>query len=166
MAKFKKILYATDLSPNSTYAFQYAVELAEQFGGQIVVLHVAERKTTLDEQYDALAGRRVEKDIKKAALARIRQRLENLKAKAFADAPGKVDRVSSIEIVEGYPAEEIIKKAKSLKCDVIVMGTHGKGALSFMLLGSVAERVLRHTSKPVMVVPLPDTKTSLTMEGI
>ena len=166
MVKFKKILYATDLSPNSTYAFQYALELAEKFGGQIVILHVAERKTTLDDQYDALAGRRVEKDVKKAALVRVRKRLESFKEKAFADTSGKNDLVASVEIVEGYPAEEIIKKAKSLKCDVIIMGTHGKGLLSFMLLGSVAERVLRHSSKPVMVIPLPETKTSLTMEGI
>lgn len=166
MAKFKKILYATDLSPNSTYAFQYALELAEQFNGQMIILHVAERRTTLDEQYDTLAGRRVEKDTKKAAVARIRKRLERFQEKVFADHPEKIDRVASIEIVEGYPAEEILKKAKSLKCDAIIMGTHGKGMLSFMFLGSVAEKVLRHSNKPVIVIPLPETKTALTMEGI
>jgi len=166
MIKLKKILYTTDLSPNSTYAFQYAVDLAKKFDGQIIILHVAENRTILDEQYDELAGRRVERDPKKAAIERIRKRLEKFKEKALADDPGKDDRVTSIEVVVGYPAEEILKKAKALKCDAIVMGTHGKGVLSYTFLGSMAEKVLRHSQKPVFIIPLPEGKTALTVEGI
>jgi nucleotide-binding universal stress UspA family protein len=166
MIKLKKILYATDLSPNSTYAFQYAVDLAKKFDSQIIILHVAEHKTMLDDQYDELAGRRVEKNPEKAAFERIRERLVKFKEKALVDDPEKDDRVASIEVVGGYPADEILKKAKTLKCDAIVMGTHGKGALNYMFLGSMAEKVLRHSQKPVFIIPLPEAKTALTMEGI
>ena len=166
MIKFKKILYATDLSPNSTYAFQYAVDVAKKFSGQVIVLHVYEQKTILDETYDELAGRRVIKDPAKAALERIRKRLEKFKEKVLADDPKKNDCVASIEVVGGYPSDEILKKAKALQCDLIIMGTHGKGALSYAFLGSMAEKVLRHAQIPVMIVPLPETKTALTMEGI
>ena len=164
--KLKKILYATDLSPNSIYAFQYAVDMAKKHNGQIVILHVVERKSVLDETYDKLAGRVVKKDLKGAAFERIRKRLELFKEKSLTDDMQKEDRVSSIEIVDGFPAEEILNQAEALQCDVIVMGTHGKGALSHTFLGSMAEKVLRHTKKPVLFIPLPVAKADLTMEGI
>ena len=166
MIKFKKILYATDLSPNSTYAFQYAVDMAKKFGGQIIILNVFEQKTILDETYDELAGRRAVKDPAKEAFERIRKRLEKFKEKTLADDPKGEDCVASIEVVGGDPADEILKKAKALKCDVIIMGTHGKGVLSYTFLGSMAEKVLRHSQIPVLIVPLPEAKTALTMEGI
>jgi nucleotide-binding universal stress UspA family protein len=166
MITLKKILYATDLSPNSAYAFQYAVDLAKKFEGQIIMLHVFEQKTLLDEAYDELAGRRVVKDPAKEASERIQKRLEEFKEKTLTDDARKDDRVASIEVVGGYPSDEILKKAKALGCDAIVMGNHGKGALSYTFLGSMAEKVLRHAKIPVIIVPLPEAKTALTMEGI
>ncbi|MDD5168805.1 MAG: universal stress protein [Syntrophales bacterium] len=140
MVKLKKILYATDLSPNSIYAFQYAVDLAKKHNGQITILHVVEQKSVLDETYDKLAGRVVKKDQKGAAVERIRKRLEAFREKALLDDPQKDDRVASIEVLEGYPAEEILKKTKELKCDVIVMGTHGKGSSGCHCPGSCSPK--------------------------
>jgi nucleotide-binding universal stress UspA family protein len=69
--------------------------------------------------------------------------------------PGADDRVADILTCEGYPAEIILKKADELDCDVIVMGSHGKGIISQTFLGSVSKRVLRRTRKPVFIIPLP-----------
>ena len=64
-------------------------------------------------------------------------------------------RIKRTKVVEGYPAEVILSVADEEKCDIIIMGTHGKGVISHTFLGSVAERVLRRTRKPVFVIPLP-----------
>jgi nucleotide-binding universal stress UspA family protein len=59
--------------------------------------------------------------------------------------------------------DEILTKAKKYDCDVIVMGTHGKGFVSHTLLGSVAERVLHRANKAVIVVPLPEEETEASL---
>ncbi len=68
-----------------------------------------------------------------------------------------------IEVLEGYPVDEILTKSKQYDCDVIVMGTHGKGFVSHTLLGSVAERVLHRSHKTVIVVPLPEGETEASL---
>ncbi len=60
----------------------------------------------------------------------------------------------SVEVCEGYPAEEILKKVAEIKVDLIVMGAHEKG-LIHTFLGSVAKSVLRRSRVPIVVVPLP-----------
>jgi len=64
-------------------------------------------------------------------------------------------RVTEIEVKEGYPAEVILRTAEDENCDVIIMGSHGKGILTHTFLGSVAERVLRRSRKPVFIIPFP-----------
>ena len=72
------------------------------------------------------------------------------------------DRVESIDVCEGFPADEILKKADDFNCDAIVMGTHGKGLIGHAFLGSTAKRVLRRTRKPVFIIPLPKGETDVT----
>ena len=69
-----------------------------------------------------------------------------------------------IELVEGYPADQILSKAGELDCDIIVMGTHGKGFLRHSYFGSTAKKVIRRSRKPVLVVPLPKGKIDTTFE--
>jgi len=57
--------------------------------------------------------------------------------------------------LKGYPADEILKKADDLNCDLVVMGTHGKGLVRQAFFGSVAKKVLRRVRKPVFIIPLP-----------
>ena len=64
-------------------------------------------------------------------------------------------RVENIKVREGFPAEEILLESEACDCDLIVMGTHVKGVLDHTVIGSVARRVLRGASRPVLVVPLP-----------
>ena len=73
-----------------------------------------------------------------------------------------IKKVVSLEVVEGYPAEVILKKVDEWDCDIIIMGTHGKGVISNIFLGSVAARVLRRVRKPVFVIPLPEGEIDIT----
>jgi len=169
--KIKKILYSTDLSKNSAYAFRYALNSAKQHNAELVILHVMEVMNTMTRN---LVMAYVEKEYfnkkeqEKVAHAkkRIEKRLKMFFDKARAEYPEIADTNISIEICEGYPAEEILRKADELSCDAIVMGTHGKGLLSQTFLGSVAKKVLRRTKKPVFIIPLPKEESDLTFHDI
>jgi len=90
------------------------------------------------------------------AMDQIKDRLQILSEKERKEDPQSTDRVVSIEVCEGYPPEEILRKADELSCDVIVMGTHGKGIIRHSFLGSTAQKVLRRVRKPVFIIPLPE----------
>jgi len=148
--QIKKILYATDLTTNSLYAFYFAADLAQKLDAKIVVLHCTgpiPKKTK---------ERKITENI-----AEIKKRLQEfcLKVEPQIGSFG-VDRVSEIIVREGYPVEEILDAADAKECDVIIMGTHGKGWLKQTFLGSVARSVLERSRKPVLIIPLPSEKTS------
>ena len=166
MPEIKKILYATDLSKNAIHAFRYAVYLAEKVDAKIVILHVVERMSpdaelVLRAYLDDKDRDKIFNDRINHAIDRIKQRLKLFCEKEFETQPDCAERIVSIEVFEGYPAEEILRKSKTLDCDVIVMGTHEKGFASHTFLGSVAKRVMRRSRKPVFVVPLPKADTDL-----
>lgn len=162
-----KILYATDLSENSSYAFRYAVNSAKQHNAEMVILHAMEamdsttRNLVLGYVGPNYFDEKVEENVAHAK-DRIEKRLKKFFDKARDEDPGFADMNISIEICEGYPADEILKKADDLNCDVICMGTHGKGLLRQTFLGSVAKKVLRRTRKPVFIIPLPRGESSQT----
>ncbi len=72
-----------------------------------------------------------------------------------------VDLVSEIVVNEGDPVKEILNTADMKGCDVIVLGTHGKGWLKQAFLGSVARSVLERTQKPVYIIPLPPEESAI-----
>lgn len=80
--------------------------------------------------------------------------------------PECVDNVKSIEISEGFPADEILLKAELFNCNVIILGTHGKGIISHAFLGSTSEKVLRRSRKPVFIVPIPEGEIDITFHDI
>ena len=104
------------------------------------------------------------KKISDEIMDRIRDRLKLFCEKELKNDPDCAKRVESLEVLEGYPAEVILGKADELNCDMIVMGTHGKGILSQTFLGSVTKRVLRRTRKPVFIIPLPKGEIDITGE--
>lgn len=158
MIEIKRILYASDLSANSAYAFNYTSEIADKFGAEIVILHVLEEipQIVRAELERVLPEDSV--DRKPRTEEEIKSRLSAFCEKTQNEDPACVFRVATIEVTVGSPAIEIIKKAEEFDCDIILMGTHGKGVLIHALLGSVAEKVLRHSRKPVFVIPLPEEK--------
>ncbi len=163
----KRILYATDLSPNSAYAFRYAINAAIKHDANIIILHVFEMisataQVQLEFYIDEEQRKNIFEERSKHAIARIRKRLEVFCDKELKDAPDSANRVQSIEVCDGFPAEEILGKADELKCDAIVLGTHGKGIIQHAFLGSTAKRVLRRTRKPVFIIPLPKGELDIT----
>jgi nucleotide-binding universal stress UspA family protein len=169
--KIKKILYATDLSKNSAYALRYAINSAKRNEAEIIILHVVEVMGT--STFDLMAAQIGEKLIAKKvkeredyAKDRMKKRLNVFYDKVHAEHPEFTDNKVSIEVCKGYPAEEIIRTADKLNCDVIVMGTHGKGIISQTFLGSMAKKVLSRTRKPVFIIPLPKEESDLTSHDI
>ena len=96
---------------------------------------------------------------------RIRKRLEIIYAKELKKNPEYSKTIYSIEICEGYPTETILTIADDFNCDLIIMGTHGKGILGNTFLGSTAKRVLRRTRKPIFIIPLPKEELEITFKG-
>ena len=166
MPEINKILYATDLSKNAAHAFRYAVYLAQKLDAKIVILHVVERMTrdaelALRAYLDKKDREKIFQDRIGYATERIKKRIKLFCDKVLEAEPENLERISSIEVYEGYPAEEILRQAEELNCDVILVGTHQKGFTSHTFLGSVAKRVLRRSRIPAIVIPLPESETDL-----
>jgi nucleotide-binding universal stress UspA family protein len=163
--QIKKILYATDLSKNSSYAFLYATDMARRHGATIVVLHAIEPVPAEVRFVDELE--RVEsKEIKEMGpriQARIEEFCRNVETKTCAPC---TQLVSKILVPRGHPQEEILNAAEKEGCDVIILGTHGKGFLSQTFLGSVSNWVLQRTRKPVFIIPMPSEQAGFELSGV
>ncbi len=163
--QIKKILYATDLSKNSSYAFLYATDMARRCGATIVVLHAIEPLPAEVRFVDILE--RVEskesEELGQKIQARIREFCANVETKICAPC---VELISKILVSRGHPPEEILNAADKEGCDVIVLGTHGKGFLAHTFLGSVSNSVLQRTRKPVFIIPLPAEQAEFESSGI
>jgi nucleotide-binding universal stress UspA family protein len=167
LPRIQKILYATDLSPNSVYGFRYAIDTAIKHEAEIVILHVFEQITTagmLDLYLNTEQLKKIREERATEVRERIRERLKAFCDEELKDHPEHAAKVTAIEVCDGFPAEEILKKAGKFNCDIIVMGTHGKGLLANTFLGSTAKRVLRRTRKPIFIVPLPRPKGDMDAE--
>ena len=153
--KIKTILFATDLSKNSAYAFYYAIHMAKRDEAKIVILHAVEplpRMLVSFEDFEhKVAKNRWEDTVKK-----FKEQIQDISVKVDARTGiSSVDLVSKILIRLGPPVEEILRVVDEEGCDMIVLGTHGKGFLKQTFLGSVSSSVLLRARKPVFVVPLP-----------
>jgi nucleotide-binding universal stress UspA family protein len=141
---FKTILVATDFSPPSALALEYAHTLARRFGAALVVVHIIEDPFPVGAEFyppevDSYRTRMVEKATRE-----------------LADAVAPVNDVKvSPEVLVGSTARRIIEAAAVHDADLIVMGTRGHGAMAALLMGSVAERVVRTADCPVMTVHDP-----------
>jgi nucleotide-binding universal stress UspA family protein len=169
--QIKKILYATDLSKNSVYAFRYATKMAEKYDAGMIILHVIEPIPSIAKHYmkvyvDESKWEEKIKYEQDLAIERIKKRLQEFCKQETQDAPQCLAQVSSILVRPGYPVEEILKAADEEDCSIIVLGTHGKGFLKQTFLGSVAHSVLDRAKKPVFIVPLPYEETGLTIGEI
>ena len=146
---FEKILIATDGSRHSRRAAEAAIEMAGLYGSTITALYVID----IGREYAPL-GDLVSKEAD-SMIAGIRGNLKQQgeeATKEVAKMAEKAGIVAERRIVEGYPAEEIIRLAGEVKAGLIVMGGIGATGLNRFLLGSVADRVVRSSAIPVLVV--------------
>ena len=143
MIKYRHLLCPIDFSDISNHAFQTAIDLAEQFKADLHVIHVFQlpASTFPDGIYSAPDD--MEDKIESQLLNRLDEFVKN-------NATPKINITTSL--YEGIPHVEIINSANEINADLIVMGTHGRTGLSHVLLGSVAERVIRTSKIPVLSV--------------
>ena len=165
--QIKKILYTTDLSPNSAYLLRYAVNSAKKHGAELIVLHVIEElppmaKTLLSSYIDDEENRNIHEKKMTYAKERILKRIQAWCKKELNSDPEAEGIFNAIEVVEGDPADEILRKADEFACDIIFMGTHGKGFLKHAYFGSTSKKVLHRVRKPVFILPLPEGETDIT----
>jgi nucleotide-binding universal stress UspA family protein len=164
--QIKRILYATDLSKNSSYAFLYAIDMAKKHDARIVILYAVEPIPTYAEVYATITDE-FKKKQHEEIIESMKKQLQGFCRKAEAEiGPPCVSLVSKILVPVGHPPEEILNAANEEGCDVIVLGTHGKGFLAHTFLGSVSNAVLHRTRKPVFIIPLPSEKVSVDWDGI
>jgi nucleotide-binding universal stress UspA family protein len=138
MIRLNTILVAFDFGETSHKALAYGQNLKQALGGHLHVLHVADVIATTAEQFfpDAPA----DPETRSEALA-----LKHLRAVVPDDARAAVR-------IDRSPASAIVEYAEAIHADVIVIGTHGRQGVSRLLIGSVAEHVVRHARCPVLVV--------------
>ncbi len=159
MKRIEKILITTDLSPCSEEALAYAAFLAGQLDATILLTHILEplgypidfAMIQSDDFEQWNRGKALEQ-----AAALWRQKGLRIETHFF----------------RGDPATEIVKAAQNLECDLIVMGTHGRTGITHLVMGSVAEKVVRISPIPVLTVrqqkiketvPLPEEKEAISI---
>ena len=168
--EIKKILFATDLSSASRYAFNYAAAIAAKHNAGLRILHVREevsptatthlqgflgeerwRQLVESQQNQAqqiLIGKKREGSV-------IREALGEFCDAAAAELTGCEFTTDEIIVASGNVVDEILAAVESRGCDLVVMGHHVRGKFGEAFLGSTSRRVLRHCKVPVLMVRLP-----------
>jgi nucleotide-binding universal stress UspA family protein len=141
---FQRILTPIDFSEHSKKAISYAKVMAESYGAKLQILHVIEEN--IHPAFYASGKSSIFE-----LIPNIKEKSEQALRQLFNDAPGpKVD--SEFHVVEGRANQEIVKFAEKNGSDLIVIATHGLTGIEHLLLGSVAEKVVRMASCPVFTV--------------
>jgi nucleotide-binding universal stress UspA family protein len=150
MKPIKTILLTTDFSETSLEAFDHARTLADTFGSKLVVVYVEEDKLPpLVVEYTAVGLDKILKE----QTDRAAQRLAEFVNEHLGEEIDVQARVAT-----GTPHLEIVRLAEEFGADLIVMATHGRGFISHAILGSTAERVVRHAPCPVYIVRDTDAR--------
>jgi nucleotide-binding universal stress UspA family protein len=146
MITLRHILAATDFSDYSKEAVEYAVHLSSSLGADLHLLHVFE------PPFFSHAGVAPSRQPEVHQWIRELKEEERKKLSALAGGVRGLKAAAHPVFKEGTPFLEILKAAGEIPADLIVLGTHGRTGLSHVLLGSVAERVVRQASCPVLTV--------------
>ncbi len=141
--KIKKILVSTDFSAHSLAAVEYARVIANKFHAQILLVHVVDTVpvpgvTSLDPEKGKLVRKMERKALKELT--------------AFAHDHLKRIRNPQLVLCTGVPYDEIVRLATNEGADLVVISTHGRTGLAHVIIGSVAERVVRYSPVPVLTV--------------
>jgi nucleotide-binding universal stress UspA family protein len=139
-----KLLVATDFSPQTKKVLRVARKLAQALGAKLWILHVATQPAF--KTYGV--GERQDR-LETAAELREEHRLVQEAAQSMRDSGIQATGL----MVPGPPAKAIVGEAARLDADLIILGSHGFGAVFKMLLGSVSSAVLRKSGRPVLIVP-------------
>jgi ACR3 family arsenite efflux pump ArsB/nucleotide-binding universal stress UspA family protein len=162
--EIRKILYATDLSESARFAVRYACSIGNKYQSLVTVLHVV---PDVIEEYSMGAGmelmdktsgnkrNEMNKEAVDAAREQIRQRIQRTSAQVAKEIPTCPISEQNIRVEVGDPVKTITAIAEKENYDMVIMGTHGHGKLSDVMIGSISSGVIKHCTKPVLVVQLP-----------
>ena len=150
-AESAPIVVGVDFSKNGRKAFDAAVNLADDLGATLVVVHAfPEMKTP-----SLMVG-----DLGRKVIDEARAEISNEEAMTLAEEWVSVARKRDLDVVpvaaDGKPSDLILEQADAHNAGIIVVGTHGRTGLKRVLLGSVAEDVVRRSKRPVLVIPMAD----------
>jgi nucleotide-binding universal stress UspA family protein len=150
MIALKKVVVATDFSEPSQAALAYGRELARNFGASLTVLHVVDNILMRAYGSDGivLADSELQREIEGAA----QRQVDSL----LFDEDRNTLGATGATITSNAPAAAIVTYARETGADLLVLGTHGRGAVAHFLMGSVAERVVRTAPCPVLTVRHPE----------
>lgn len=144
----RKILYATDFSPGGRFALDYASALASATNAKLYIVHVDDVTSGIvfgDIGYGYLP------EVDKIA----REHYEQL----WQIRPTSANIAYEYRLLRGDAADEILQTAASVHANLIVIGTHGRSGLSRLLMGSVAEKIVRRATCPVLTVKRPGAES-------
>ncbi len=145
MIRLKKVLVPTDFSADSKLAVEYACELADKFGAELHLLHVLPDLTPVFPEPGLVFSSSSDyvEELRASGKRGLDQALD----------PEWAQKHTVVKLVrDGPPFLEILKYAKDNAIDLIVMGTHGRSGIAQLLIGSVAEKVVRKAGCPVLTV--------------
>ena len=145
--KIQKILVPVDFSAHSAKAVQTAIEFAKAFSAEVHLLHAYSLPVGVVGPYDYQIPANILGEMRDSAARRIDEEVKKVSDQGVT-ATGM--------ITEGVPAQAIVDAAEQISADLIVMGTRGLTGLKHVVLGSVAERTIRHASCAVLTVQDPD----------
>jgi nucleotide-binding universal stress UspA family protein len=149
MMTLKNILVATDFCEESQAALVYARELAHAFGGTLHVLHVSWNvvATAIGVEGYTPDFTRLQREVEETA----RKQLDAI----VTEEDRRTLAAKAIVLTSNEPAQAIVSYARDAHVDLVVVGTHGRGGMAHLLMGSVAERVVRTAPCPVLAVRGP-----------
>jgi nucleotide-binding universal stress UspA family protein len=153
MLSIRRILFPTDFSEPAEYAWSYALTFAQEFGAEVHLLHVIAPPPRLTEAYAvSFDPARMVESLTAEATGSMDRQVEAAKARGL---------VFRRDVREGVDYREIIDYASKHDIDLIVMATHGRTGLAHVLLGSVAEKVVRKAPCPVLTIKHPSLKIQM-----
>jgi nucleotide-binding universal stress UspA family protein len=147
---FRRILVPVDFSASSKLALEHALELSQKLGSTVRVVHAWEVPAYLRPDLTVWAG-----EVSTSLADQVRLGAETAMREFSRDNGLDGNESVTCELLPGAPYNTILTVAEDGKFDLIVMGTHGRTGLSHALLGSVAEKIVRHASCPVLTVRAP-----------
>ena len=143
---YRRILWPTDFSPLAKAALPHALRLAGESGAELVVLHVLPSTALFAApEVSGAVWDRLERENRAVGMAELRRVTQQVKAK------GPKLRIHSV-LAQGVPFDQVLRAARRLRCDLIVIATHGRTGLAHAVMGSVAENVVRRAPCPVLTV--------------
>jgi nucleotide-binding universal stress UspA family protein len=150
MIALKKVLVATDFGPASESALRYGRTLARTFGAALHVLHVTENvfARAMDGYGYTAIPPQVQEDLDRVG----QKQTEAL----LYDEDRRELKAVAATVTSNSPADAIVEYARANSVDLIVTGTHGRGAVAHLFMGNVAERVVRMAPCPVLTVRHPE----------